>query len=334
MRKSILTFILVIGVAALIVPGIAMAAPNASKNTDVMNLGDDYTRTWQAGHYNAWDSNGPSTSAGKMWGGWDWAAQFIAPCPQWLKIPDAYGGKCNWDAKVNTDYSMSSEAQTKWGLDTEVDGKIVDDLYGRVVDHWKGAGFDKGVLDQDLDILFGRQSNAVSGQKHVVYEGYDAHTTDTYIDQAIDQQLAYWEDLDLDSVVDVNTENGLTQRMVSDFAIVLLSTFQTDSVVIDASHLQEGFTVDQWVVQWLRDIDTKSNFLGQGYGKEGIDQLYSSWFIDDESPDFSGLDSVHNYGLGHQKITKTVTKGSVHDHDPNGGDENTSTGTGGTVWDP
>src|SRR3989337_4034034 len=249
MRKSFLTFLLVIGVVALIVPGIAMGA---DINTDVMTLGDDYTRTWQAGSYNAWDSNGPSTSAGAMWGGWNWAAQFIAPCPQWLKLPN---GTCNWDPTVNTDYSMSSEAQTKWGLDADENnrGTIVDDLYSRVVDHWLGAGFDKGVLDQDLDILFGRLPNSIDDKVHVIYEGYDAHTTDTYIDQAIDQQLAYWEDLDLDSVVDVNTENGLTQRLVNDFAIVLLSTYysSTDSVVVDKIHLQEGFTVDQWVVQWL-----------------------------------------------------------------------------------
>lgn len=334
MRKGILTFLLVIGVVALIVPGIAMGA-NTNLKTDVMNLGDDYTRTWQAGHYNAWDSNGPSTSAGAMWGGWDWAAQFVAPCPQWLKVPNAYGGHCNWDPKVNTDYSMSSEAQTKWGLDGEVDGTIVDDLYARVVDHWVGAGVDKGVLDQDLDILFGRHSDAIGGEKHVIYEGYDAHTTDTYIDQAIDQQLAYWEDLDTDNLVDVNTENGLTQRLVNDFELVLLSTYDspTDSVVVDKSHLQEGFKVDQWVVQWLRDIDTKSALLGQGSGKEGIDQLYSSWFKDDEKPDFSSLSSSWNYDLRHTPIIKTVTKGS-HDHDPNGGTGYNSTGTGGTVWDP
>lgn len=333
MRKSILTFLSVIGVVALMVPGIAMSA-NYDLKKDDMKAGDDYTRTWQAGHYSAWDSNGPSTSAGAMWGGWDWAAQFIAPCPQWLKIPDAYGGKCNWDAKVNTDYSMSAEAQTKWGLDGEVDGTIVDDLYGRVVDHWRGAGVDKGVLDQDLDILFGRHSDLVGKEKHVIYEGYDAHTTDTYIDQAIDQQLAFWEDMDLDSVVDVNTENGLTQRLVNDFAIALLSTYNspTDSVVVDKIHLQEGFKVDQWVVQWLRDIDAKSTTYNRG--KEGIDQLYSSWFKDDESPDFSGLSSSWNYDLGHTTINKSVTKKDNHDHDPNGGDTYKATGTGGTAWDP
>ena len=333
MRKSFLTFLLVIGVVALIVPGIAMGA---DINTDVMTLGDDYTRTWQAGSYNAWDSNGPSTSAGAMWGGWDWAAQFIAPCPQWLKIPDAYGGKCNWDPTVNTDYSMSSEAQTKWGLDADENnrGTIVDDLYSRVVDHWLGAGFDKGVLDQDLDILFGRLPNSIDDKVHVIYEGYDAHTTDTYIDQAIDQQLAYWEDLDIDNQVDVNTENGLTQRLVNDFAIALLFTGPAapDSVVVDVSHLSEGFAIDQWVVQWLRDIDTKSALLGQGSGKEGIDQLYSSWFELDETPASLGP-LTHTYRLGHETITKDVTKGT-HDHDPNGGTGYNSTGTGGTVWDP
>ena len=204
MRKSFLKFLLVIGVMALIVPGIAMGA-NDDIKTDEMVLGHDYTRTWETGNYNAWEPAGPSSGAGPQWGGWDWAAQFIAPCPQWLKIPDAYGGKCNWDPTVNTDYSMSSEAQTKWGLDTEVDGKIVDDLYGRVVDHWKGAGFDKGVLDQDLDILFGRLPNSIDGKVHVIYEGYDAHATDTYIDQAIDQQLAYWEDLNTDNMVNPKT---------------------------------------------------------------------------------------------------------------------------------
>ena len=102
--------------------------------------------------------------------------------------------------------------------------------------------------------------------------------------------------------------------------------------MVDVSHLSEGFAIDQWVVQWLRDIDTKSALLGQGSGKEGIDQLYSSWFELDETPASLGP-LTHTYQLGHGTITKDVTKGS-HDHDPNGGTGYNSTGTGGTVWDP
>lgn len=347
MRKIILTILFIIGIMALVVPGSVFAA-NSNANFDQMQFGKDYTYTWTTQGYDSWLEQ-PSTSA-DMWGGWYWAAQFVTPCPQWLKTPNYEDGKCNWDSTVNTDYSMSADPQTKWGLDSELDGTIVDDLYARVLDNWLGSasdtgtGYWKGILDQDLDILFGRHNNVSTDEKHVIYDGTDAHTTDTYIDQAIDQQFAYWEDLDSNNAVNPNTENGITQRLINDFAIALFSTYNspTDSVVIDKVHLQKEHGIDQWVVQWLRDIETggRTGADHGGVGKEGIDQLYSSWFADDIDAinikcddGTSGIKCGHTYKLNHPEIVKETQKNMVHDHNPNDGTTYQSKGTG-LVWDP
>lgn len=304
---------------------------------DVMLRGDDYTRTWAFQGYSSWIGT-------SSWGGWYWGAQYISPCPQFMKVPDYYGA-CEWT--VPAEYEANTDPQTDYGEYTELDGTIVDDLYARVVDHWlpdpPGTTEWKGILDQDLDILFGRYSGA-GGHKYVFLEhGGEPHTTDTIIDQSMDQQFAFWEDENADGYVNVNTEDGITQRIVQEFGLELISTWADgDGMGIGGSnvfagatvedHLQEGFGFDQWVVQWLRDIMPMSTAM-EG-GKQGIDQLYSSWFADEGDFEPTCLKCTHTYDLGHDTVTKAVDKTTDHDHNPLGGETYTHSGSQDEQWDP
>jgi hypothetical protein len=309
--------LLLVGVVALMGQSPVLAATWTSLNNadlvlDGANLGNDYTRTFAVMGYNS------PVGADKSQ---------MNPCPQWLV--DGYGAdQC---AALNfTTYEPYFKPVTGYGNPsfTEAatlasDGTLLDDLFASVTDAWvhvvdlggpNEQAYD-GTLDQDLDILFAKTPGGVfelGGD-----EG--AHNANYVLDQSLDQQLAYWEGT---GVHDPATDNGLTQRLVLDFAKI-----NSDFDIVGASSIYgtyneaqsptETSIIDQWVVQWLRDIDTDTNGETQG-----IDQYYTQWFVQGDlnstCADVTaiGLSCDHSYQLGHEGITKEVVKDTNHDHTP------------------
>jgi hypothetical protein len=316
MRKTFM-ILLLLGVVAFLGQGSAIAATWTSiSNADIvdedMNLGNDYTRTWKEMGYNS--GVGPDKS-------------LMNPCPQWTT--PGYGGD-DCAALAFTTYEPFFNPVTGYGdpmdssdpLNLGQDGTILDDLFSNVTDSWTHdaglLGTYSGTLDQDLDILFAMKAGGVFEQTGD--EG--AHNANYVIDQSLDQQLAYWEGT---GVLNPATDNGITQRLVLDFAKINTDLDLTPTTAPDgetvynvAESPTETAVIDQWVVQWLRDIEP------MGGGQTGIDQYYSQWFVMDGAPDTScsgiegatGISCNHTYFLGHEGINKEVSSDFNHDHTP------------------
>jgi hypothetical protein len=348
MRKNLFMLMLLVGMVALLGQGVAMAAIttdwSSKVNKDIvedeMNRGNDYTFSFQDWGYKS------GVGADK---------RVMNPCPQWWRNTDpATGDLASYNSQTGdnncpslafTSYDPYFKPVTGYGsttLDLTSDhaaglllskqGTIVDDLYSKVVDEWEhtttaGDTF-SGTLDQDLDMLF-----VLNGTRGVFEVDGDegAHNSNLIVDESLDQSLAYLETSLANlsgalAALNTNSDavNGITQRLVIDFAKVNTEGVENHAVNIggetftygSAVGFGEAMIIDQWVAQWLRDIDDQPSTVGGG--SQGINQYYSSWFMVDDAPDATctavGVDCSHTYNLSHDTIQKNVDKTLDHDH--------------------